>query len=54
MICFNIKDSGHFDKCVLLVQFADTLVCKSGVFGPLGVSEALAFLTSTYISSYYP
>ena len=56
-IYFNMKDSGHFDICnfpflcltkwvlfVHLVWFADTLVCKPGVWGPLRALEAVALL----------
>ena len=52
-IHFNIKDSDYFDKYVLLVSFTDTLVCITGIFGTLGAPEAVAFLTSQYVFSYY-
>ena len=37
-----------------LVQFADKLVCKPVVGGLLGTPEAVAFLTSKHVPSYYP
>ena len=61
-IYFNIKDYGHFDKFVLQNWFSlyqyqtlyQTLVCKPGVWSLLWAPEAVVFLTSKYVSSYYP
>ena len=61
-IYFNMKGSGHFDKCnfwflylrksrvlvVNLVKFADTLLFQPGVWGPPRAPEAVALLTVKY------
>ena len=63
---FSMKDSGHFDKCnfpflylrrsrvlfVHLVQFADTLVCELGFWGPLRAPEAVALFSVKYAFSH--
>ena len=43
---FQFEDSWSFEKFILLVQFAGTLVCKPGFWGSLGAPEVVAFLTS--------
>ena len=61
-----MKDSGHFDKCnfhflyvrklrvlVHLIEFADTLLYKPGVWGPLRAPEAVALLTIKYAFSHF-
>ena len=66
-ICFNMKDSDHFGKCsfpflylrqsrilfVHLFLFADTLLCKRGIWGPLRTPEAVVLLTIKYGSSHF-
>ena len=53
VIYFNIKMLAILTNA-FLVYFADTLVCKIGVLGPLWILETVAFLTSKYVSFYYP
>ena len=64
-IYFNMKDSEHFGKCnfpflylrqsrvlfVHLLLFADTLLCKPGVWGPLRPQNAVTLLTVKYAFS---
>ena len=66
-IYFNMKDSEHFGKCnfpflylrqsrVLffhLLLFAETLLCKPGVWGPLRAPEAVTLLTVKYAFSHF-
>ena len=66
-IYFNMKDSGHFDKCnfwflylrkwrvlvVHLVSFGDILLQKPGVWGALRALEAVALLTVKYAFSLF-
>ena len=66
-IYFNMKDSEHFGKCnfpflclrqsrVLVVHFllfADTLLCKPGVWGPLRAPETVTLLTVKYTFSHF-
>ena len=58
-IYFNIKDSEHFSKCNFsflyffhLLLFAETLLCKPGVWGPLRAPEAVTLLTVKYAFSH--
>ena len=66
-IYFNMKDSEHFGKYnfpflylrqlrVLfahLLLFADTLLCKLGVWGPKQAPEAVTFLTVKSVFSHF-
>ena len=38
---------------VLLLLFADTLLCKAGVLGPLRAQEAVTLLTVKYAFSHF-
>ena len=58
-IYFNMKDSEHFSKCnfsflyfFYLLLFAETLLCKPGVWGPLRAPEAVTLLTVKYAFSH--
>ena len=58
-IYFNMKDSEHFSKCNFsflyffhLLLFAETLLCKLGVWGPLRAPEAVTLLTVKYTFSH--
>ena len=67
-IYFNMNDSEHFGKCnfpflclrqsrvlvVHLLLFADTLLCKLGVWGLLRTPEAVILLTVKYTFSHFP
>ena len=67
-INFNMKDSEHFGKCnfpflylrqsrVLffhLLLFAETLLCKLGVWGLLRAPEAVTLLTVKYAFPTFP
>ena len=64
---FNMKDSEHFCKCnfpflylrqsrvlfVHLLLFADTLLCKLGVWGLLRAPEAVILLSVKYAFSHF-
>ena len=66
-IYFNMKDSEHLGKCnfpflylrqsrvlfIHLLLFADTLLCKPGVWDPLRAPEAVALLTVKYAFSHF-
>ena len=66
-IYFNMKDSEHFAKrnfpflylrqsrilFVHLLLFADILLCKPGVRGPLRAPEAVTLLTVKYAFSHF-
>ena len=59
-IYFNMKDSEHFSKCNFsflyffhLLLFAETLLCKPGVWGPLRAPEAVTLLTVKYVFSHF-
>ena len=66
-IYFNMKYSEHFGKCnnpflylrqsrVLffhLLLFAETLLCKPGVWGPLRTPEAVTLLNVKYAFSHF-
>ena len=63
----NMKDSEHFGKCnfpflylrqssilfVHLLLFADTLLCKVGIWGLLRAPEAATLLTVKYAFSHF-
>ena len=66
-IYFSMKDSEHFGKCnfpflylkksrvlfVYLLLFADTLLCKPGVWGPLGPQKLSHFqLSNVHFSTF--
>ena len=62
-----MKDSEHFSKCnfpflylrqsrvlfFYLLLFAETLLCKPGVWGPLRAPEAVTLLTIKYAFSHF-
>ena len=59
-IYFNMKDSEHLSKCNFsflyffhLLLFAETLLCKPGVWGLLRAPEAVTLLTVKYAFSHF-
>ena len=66
-IYFNMKISEHYSKCNFsflylrqsrvfffhLLLFAETLLCKLGVWGPLRAPEVITFLTVKYAFSHF-